>query len=132
MRKGTILIPSGPANDPDRVHLFVVLNDPVGPEGCVLLASFSTVTDRYYCEETCIVEPAECEHPFLTRRSFVRYQRLRIEPIDRVSAGLSTGAFERMVDLPDDVFERVHQGVFDSPFSAPKFKRFLAAADAAA
>jgi hypothetical protein len=28
-KRATLLVPSGPANDPDRKHLFVLLTDPV-------------------------------------------------------------------------------------------------------
>ena len=125
MRKGTLLIPSGTDADPNRRHLFVALTDPQGGDGRVLLASFSTVTDRYYCEETCVMDPEEVEHPFITDRSFIRYQKLRWETVEDLQLGLRNGSIQQMQDLSEQVVERICQGVADSPFAAPKYKKFL-------
>jgi hypothetical protein len=125
VRKGTILIPSGPGDDPGKKHLFVVLTDPVGPEEWVLLASFSSYSGTYFCDDTCVIEEGTSGHAFLRRKSFVRYQKLRIEPMDKLRAGISTGLFEMHDPLPDEVFERVVAGVMQSPFAAPKYKNFL-------
>lgn len=126
MRKGTILIPSGIEGACDNKHLFVVLNDPYGDEGLVLLASFSTYKPTvYFCDPTCIVQPNETAHPFIRTTSFIRYQKLRIEPVARVQVGLSTGLFEQREEIEEDIFQRIQQGVFSSDFSSKKAKRLL-------
>lgn len=126
MRKGTFLIPSGTDADPNRRHLFVALTDPQGQDGRILLASFSTVTDRYYCEETCTLDPEDVGHPFITERSFIRYQKLRWETVDDLRSGLRSGSIQQMQDLAEEVVASICQGVEDSPFAATKYKKFLA------
>jgi len=126
VKKGTLLIPSGTPDDPDKRHLFVVLNDPAPDTGCVLLASFSTYRTDIYCDGTCVIEEGESGHTFLRVKSFVRYQKLRFSSEAQIQAGISSGTFDEREALSDELFERVRQGVFDSPFSAKKFKKFLA------
>ncbi|WP_150115701.1 hypothetical protein [Xanthomonas phaseoli] len=89
------------------------------------MASFSTVSEHYFCDDTCVIEAGTSEHQFLQKTSFVRYQRLRIEPFDKLSAGIASGKFEQRESLSNSIFDRVVQGVFDSPFSPPKCKAFL-------
>lgn len=126
MKKGTLLIPSGTENNPDKRHLFVVLNDPSPDTGKVLLASFSTYRTDIYCDGTCVIEEGESGHGFLRVKSFVRYQKLRFSTEAQLQAGISSGTFEQREYLGDEIFDRVCQGVFDSPFSAKKFRKFLA------
>lgn len=45
LRRATLLVPSGPDNDPDRKHLFVLLTDPVddatGVKSVLMVSLFS-------------------------------------------------------------------------------------------
>lgn len=54
-KRATLLIPSGPVNDPDRKHLFVLLTDPIEAPGFngkqVLL-----VKNKLYWEIGCYFE----------------------------------------------------------------------------
>lgn len=131
LRKGTLLIPSGPISAPAKKHLFVVLNDPYGEDELVLLASFSTYKTEIFCDDTCVIEGHGKEHPFLVVQSFVRYQKLRIEPAAKLVAGVSAKLMTPSFPLSEALFERVCAGVHASPYSALKFQKFLAEARAA-
>ncbi len=76
---------SGPDHDPDRMHLFVVLTDPLCnfDDGIrkVLLVSLSSIHDDLYHDSACILEPGE--HPFVKRDSYVVYQKARIDEVSR-------------------------------------------------
>ena len=65
--RATILIPSGPASDPERYHLFIVVNDPVphSREGEVLLVSVSTVKTQSYYDQTCLLSAGS--HEFINQ-----------------------------------------------------------------
>jgi hypothetical protein len=72
------------------------------------------------------MDPEEVEHPFITERSFIRYQKLRWETAEDLRSGLRDGSIVQMQDLSEEVVERICQGVENSPFAAEKYKRFLA------
>ena len=67
----TLLIPSGPEHDPDRMHLFVVLTNPFDDRGDgvqrVLLVSLSTVHDHKNHDPACVLEAGE--HRFVKHES---------------------------------------------------------------
>lgn len=116
---------SGSTSDPEKKHLFVILNDPYGDDGLVLLASFSTFRDHIFCDPTCVVEGGRSEHPFLHQKSFIRYQKLRIEQAAVLMTGVSSGAMAPREAVGDELFDRICAGVFESTFVAPKHQKFL-------
>jgi hypothetical protein len=124
LKKGTLLIAADGAG---KSHLFAILNDPHGQEREVLLASFSTYrpSAEYYCDETCRVGGEKKHHPFLIVDSFVRYQKLRIVAESKLLNGVAQKVMAPQAPLNQVLFDRVCQGVFDSPYSALKFQTFL-------
>ena len=116
---------SGSIDDPSKHHLFVVLNDPFGDDELVLLASFSTLRTNIYCDETCVIDGNGREHDFVNAQSFVRYQRLRIEPASKLTAGVSNGQIEPKRPVSKELYARICEGVQASPFAAPRFKDFF-------
>ena len=124
LRKGTLLFAT---DDHGKPHLFAILNNPHGPNREVLLATFSTYRPSpvYFCEETCRVDGGRRHHPFLVVDSFVRYQRLRVVAESKLLNGVATKVMKPQAPLNQQLFDRVVQGVFDSPYAAPKYKQFL-------
>ena len=123
--RATILIPSGPAFDPDRYHLFIVINDPVphSGEGEVLLVSLSTVKMLSYYDQTCLLS-AGC-HEFIKQDSFIDYGKARIETAQKLMDGVSQGKLIPKQPMDDEPFQRVYAGLFSSPHIKKKIKQFL-------
>lgn len=106
-KRGTILIPSGPSHDPDRLHLFVVCSEPCG-NGKQVLVSIATRVNSL-CDPTCILQPHE--HPFLTKESFVLYRKARVEAATALDAGLAQGVFKARDDMNAQTFLRILNGI---------------------
>ena len=86
VRRATLLIPSGPASDPTRKHLHIVLNDPYpDPTGTpkVLVVSVSSIPPNNIYDPSCTIFPGE--HPFVVVPSYVSYQfaSLQVRRISR-------------------------------------------------
>jgi hypothetical protein len=75
VRRATLLIPSGPAHDPLRKHLHIVLNDPY-PDSTlalkVLVVSVMSIPSSNIYDPSCTLFPGE--HPFVVNHSYVAYQ----------------------------------------------------------
>lgn len=104
LRRATLLVPSGPENDPDRKHLFILLTDPADDGSgvkAVLMVSLSSIKQGLPYDASCILYPGD--HPFVKKESFVVYQKARIEEADKVLRFYlaATGRAEN-ISAPDD------------------------------
>ncbi|MGZ8190735.1 MAG: hypothetical protein ACXWTS_05835 [Methylococcaceae bacterium] len=127
-KRATLLIPSGPAHDPDRKHLFVLLTDPIEApdfEGKnVLLVNIASVPNGLPYDATCIIQPAE--HRFIKHESYVFYAKARIEAANKLLNGVKAGLLTPH-DLMDHVLvQRISDGLRQSPHTTPKILRFYA------
>jgi hypothetical protein len=127
VRRATLLIPSGPAHDLDRKHLFIILTDPVadpvnGGKSSLLLTSLSTLDTALPHDPTCILHPGD--HPFVTRDSYVSYRDSRIVETAKIINGVETGVFV-VKDLMDSrIVDRICDGL-TSHQTPEKIKRFF-------
>lgn len=121
--KATVLVASGPANDPDRKHLFVLLTHGLGEEEEVLMLSLSTLNPSIRCDDSCVIEPGE--HPFVSRRSYVRYDKPRLVRKAAILRAVETGVFFPHQSVSDALYARICEGLLRSPFAAPATKAFL-------
>jgi hypothetical protein len=124
-RRATLLIPSGPVYDPDRKHLYVVLNDPHGSDNTaeVLIVCIMSTPSVGGYDPSCTLFPGE--HPFITRGSVVGYQYCRIVKAGLLEAKVASGDFIAKQAFSEDVFGHIITGLMDSPYAAPKYKNFL-------
>lgn len=122
-RKASLLIPSGPATDPDRKHLFIVLSDPVTDEYVVLLVSISSVKPNRWNDQSCLLFPGD--HPFITKDSFVDYSTARIEEADKLLRGVKAGKLVPHSPVDQSVFDRICAGVMASRRTPRNIKRFF-------
>lgn len=120
-RAGTLLIPSGPDNDPGRRHLHVVCTDPDAAK-TQLIVSITSWTNNL-CDGTCILQPHE--HPWLRHQSYVFYRKARIELATTLENGLRLGIFEQLADMNGQTFLRIRNGVCASPQTPRKIKRYF-------
>lgn len=125
LRRATLLIPSGPATDPDRLHLFILLTN-AQPDDSMLLVSVSTVQANLPHDQTCLLYRGD--HPFIRRDSFVVYSKARIELRAKLIRGVNSGFFESRESLDEAIFARVCHGVASSRFTPQGIKDFFSAA----
>lgn len=127
VRRATLLIPSGPAHDIARKHLFIILTDPVanplnGNKVSILLTSLSTLDVALPHDPTCILYPGE--HPFVTRESYVSYHTSRIEEVEKISRGVASGILAVKESMDNSIVDRICFGL-NSHKTPEKIKRFF-------
>lgn len=120
LKKGTVLIPSGTALDPQKYHLFVVCSDAC-EEGKHLLVPIATWINNF-CDDTCRLIAGE--HRFVKHPSYILYRKARIE----AGADLVKGVEDKVLS-PDDsmngqTFLRIANGVCRSPQTPRKIKAY--------
>jgi hypothetical protein len=120
-KRGTILIPSGPPEDPERLHLFVVCSDPC-ENGNQVVVSISTRINSL-CDPTCVLQSHE--HDFLKKESFVLYRKARVEAHTTLDAGISKGVFKPHQDMNGQTFLRITKGICASPQTPRKVKTYF-------
>lgn len=122
----TLLIPSGPDDDPDRMHSFVVLTNPFDDMGDgvkrVLLVSLSTIYDHKNHDPACVLEPGE--HRFVKRKSFVVYRKARIEEVKKLTKGIHENKFQSHTPISDSILSKICQGLESSEHTTPRVFRF--------
>ena len=111
---------TGPADAPERSHLFVILTDPCG-EGKNLLVPVCSRRSRD--DTTCLL--GVNDHPFLKWPSYVLYARLVWYEAAVLSAKVLKKDIQYRGLMDQKVFALIHAGVLQSPFSSPKFKKYL-------
>jgi len=127
-RRATLLVPSGPVNDPDRKHLFVLLTDPIEApdfEGKqVLMVNIASVPNGLPYDATCIIQPAE--HRFIKHESYVFYAKARIEAADKLLRGVKSGQLTAHDLMGHALVQRISDGLQKSPHTTPKIWHFYA------
>lgn len=121
-KRSTLLIPSGPARDPDRRHLFIILTNTCD-QGCQLLVSLSSYYDDKTCDETCILSPGD--HPFIQRLTFVEYRKARIEETARLLRGIRDQKLIPRQPVNEDIFESLCEGLLSSIFTPRKIVSYF-------
>ena len=125
LKRATLLIPSGPDNDLDRKHLFILLTDPQDDGSGtkeVLLVSLSTIRANIPHDATCVLYPGD--HPFVKHESFVVYQRSRIEDANKVLKGVKDGKLIPQDPMDSSVFARICQGLENSRLTPARILKF--------
>lgn len=120
-QKATLLIPSGPARDPDRMHLFIIITDSVSEKRQNLLVSVSSLSGKY-CDRTCILTSRD--HKFIRHDSYVNYAKARIEKSETLTNGVRSGVFEAKGPIEQAVLNRIIEGLLRSPRTPYKIKEF--------
>ena len=122
-QRATLLIPSGPAHDLARHHLFICLNDPHGPPRQVLLASVCTVPQAAPCDTTCILQPGD--HEFIKHQSYVAYAKCRLLDEAALIRGVQGGVMRDKGLIAQPVFDRIMHGLYQSNYTKPYMIEFI-------
>jgi hypothetical protein len=121
LRQTTLHIPgTGPERDPERGHLFIVLTSP-NVEKQVLATSVSSYYPR--CDHTCILESG-C-HKFIKRKSFVLYAQASTFPAEKIIQRVQDGEIRYMGLIEETIFEKICDGLLDSPHTSPHIRAFF-------
>lgn len=121
-KKACLLMPSGPAIDLERKHLFILLCDPVTGQEVVLLATLSSVKEGHWYDDTCVLERGE--HPFITKKSFIDYSMSRIVSSEKLENGVNDGTFIPKDPVDDTVLDRILSGLMESPRTPRNIQNF--------
>ncbi len=125
LKRATLLIPSGPQNNQNRKHLFILLTDPHDDETSakpVLLVSLSTIRAGVPHDATCILYAGD--HSFVKHDSFVVYQLARLEESDKLLRGVKSGQLVPQAPMDGAVFARICKGLGESRLTPPKLLAF--------
>jgi hypothetical protein len=125
----TVLVPSGPVGDPNRKHLFVVLNAPYCESGgvpSVAMVSFRSLAPDLPYDQTCLLNKGD--HPFIKHPTWVDYGKARIEAAAAIERGVRSGILVQHDPLSEAVFRRITAGLCTSPMTPMKVSDFYLAA----
>ena len=123
-KKGTLLIPSGPSHDPDRMHLHIICTDP-DEKGKQLIVSVSKKTSAP-CDNTCVLQSHE--HSFLSQESYIFYRKARIIDQTALINGVNAKLFAFKDDVNGQTFLKVTNGICASPQTPRKIKAYFGCA----
>ena len=126
IKGATVLVPSGPAHDPDRLHLQLILTDPIAATGEILMTSLCKIPASNIYDGSCSLFPGE--HSFVTLHSYVSYRHCKIVQALMLEAKVSAHEFYAKEELGPKRLGDVLVGFKDSPHVAPKYRRFFDAA----
>ncbi|MEI8607838.1 hypothetical protein P4S70_01355 [Enterovibrio sp. Hal110] len=105
--KNTVLRPSGPCE-----HLFIIITTPDGEPPKIVAVNIST--KRRSSDTTTVL--TQGEHSFLTKpESIVRYDQAELIEVDQLIAAVNAGELVAMEDMSDVVFQRICDGIQNSP-----------------
>lgn len=121
-KKTTLLMPSGPPGDPDRLHLWILLSDPCALEAHLLVNVSSLRDDRFH-DPACVIEPGE--HKRITSRSWIEYRRARIELSSTLIKGEAAWFYRMSEPVSDSLFERICNGLLESELTPLRMKRYF-------
>ena len=122
-RKSTLLIPSGPEDDPDRKHWHVLMTDPQPGNGELLLVCACSVIIGRWHDPSCVLTPAD--HAFFNRNSFIAYHHAALEPAASVLSKVNKRLYIPQAPITEAVYQRIATGLLQSKHANPAIKNFL-------
>ena len=119
------MIPSGPYDDPDKKHLFVICNDADDDGNHIIVPISSWVNDL--CDATCRLQSHE--HDFLTHDSYVLYRKANITAADGLLINVQNGLFAVHDPMNGQTFLKIRNGLCRSIHTPRRVKRSFGCAD---
>lgn len=111
---------TGPDRDPQRGHLFVILNDAC-EKGLHLLVPICGARPR--CDQTCLL--GKGDHKFLYKDSFVAYNLMDLYSSSDIRKRVDDKIITYEGVMDEKIFARVHEGVRLSRYTARKHRAYL-------
>ena len=122
VKRATLLMASGPANDIGRKHLFICVTDAVGAAKETLIVPIQSHRANITNDGACVLHVGD--HPFIKHKSVVSYRDAKIVEEAKLMNGVKAGLFVPREAIDTAVFARVCYGLEQSQFVAPKFLAF--------
>lgn len=122
----TLLIPSGPPDDPHRKHLHIVVARKAGPPIQILMVSVCSIVADYQDPTTTFVGG---EHAFVQHPSYIRYSGARVDHEADIQRGLDDGRFEQHDACSAEMLAVVKGGFEQSRFAKPFTSNFVNESD---
>ena len=113
VRKAGLLIPSGSLQNPDALHLHVILTDKCA-DGFQLLGSIASIKRGQHHDPTCIIELEE--HRFIKHRSYVVYRRFNTIAASHITKCVDGWVYRKHDPATDEIYERICDGITISEF----------------
>ena len=118
--RGTLLIPSGPEHDPERMHLHVICTEP-DDDGLQLLVPISSMPAGPF-DRTCTL--ARHEHRFLRKPSYANYRDVETVTRDALVVGIADKTFVPRPDVNPQTFLKIVRGIVASKRTPYLYKAF--------
>jgi|SRR5665213_319016 len=124
VKGSTLLVPSGPAHDPDRRHLHIALTDALqdasdGKTKVVLVSLCSVPTEGPF-DATCIILSGE--HAFISRKSYVYYAFATLYAVETLAKRCAEGICQRQDPISESLLARVLKGSLNSPHTKQRIR----------
>jgi len=91
-----------------------------------LLVNCSSVKPDKPHDNACYIEQGE--HEFIKHRSYIVYKQARIETLEKIERGISTGRFIKKEIINDELYKRILKGAFTSSHIERRYIRFIKSA----
>jgi|1185.fasta_scaffold1004637_1 hypothetical protein len=118
-RGSSLWIPSGPPNDPNRGHLFIVLTDP-STNNNILAVPVNSLTKR--SDPTCKL--GKGDHPRIHHASFAAYYHTQIYSVSVLEDQVGKKIIHDTGIVDEKVFAQICAGVEDSRECIPAHKAY--------
>lgn len=112
--RATLLIPSGPPTNPDKLHLHVILTDECAA-GFHLLGSIASVQRGRFHDKSCIIEAGE--HEFIKHDSYFIYRRLTTARGSHIVKCVDGWLYRPKDPVSVALYNRICAGIDRSDFS---------------
>lgn len=121
-KKTTLLMPSGPANDPSRKHLWIILTDPC-PMNAHLLVNVTTVHEGHFHDPACVLKAGD--HRRIKHPSWMEYRRCRVELTSALEKGHAAWYYHADEPVSDDVLKRICDGLLNSEHTPGRIRNYF-------
>lgn len=127
IRRATLLYPSGPAHNPDGLHLHILLTDPLANPlnsniVSTLFVGISSVRPGLPLDTTYMLQAGD--HEFIKQDSFVFYADARVVEVAKLVNGVNQGVFIAKPLMDEAIVDAICTGVMTSPHTSVKAQRF--------
>lgn len=120
-RGDTLLIQSGPADDPERKHLHGIVTDRCGEELHMVVCVESV--GEAWSDQSCLIQIGE--HPFINKLSWVNYSRSKCWKASRLTAFVDGWVFRQKEELSPELLGKICAGVLKSNHTPRGLKKYF-------
>lgn len=121
IKSASLLIPSGPITDPDKMHLFFICTNKCDADQ-VLLVNLTSIRDGVPHDNTCEINVGD--HRWVKEPSYIKYDRAQIFDVDTIGNQIAAGKFIPQNLTVPAVMRRICAGIMASPLTPLKYQNY--------